>query len=96
MHKVCDHPVTRKMLEHRLRTSGFNASLELFSIMYHVPDLNNIRESDKIDPHAKGSLFVDLFNPLPVNGCIRGVCQRLPEPADVAAELPDVVGADLI
>jgi hypothetical protein len=56
--------------------------------------------SDAIDPHAKGSLVVDLHNPLPVNVCphsllIRGVCQ-LPEPADVAAELAVFIGADLI
>jgi hypothetical protein len=100
LHKVCDHPVARKILEHRLRTSGFNASLELFSIMYTGPYQHS---SHAIDPHAKGSLFVDLHNPLPLNVCppgnvvIRGKCHgKQPEPAVVAAELADFVGADLI
>ena len=97
LHKVCDHPVARKILEHRLRTSGFNASLELFSIMYTGPYQHS---SHAIDPHAKGSLFVDLHNPLPLNECppgnvvIRGKCHG--KPADVEAELADFVGADLI
>ena len=79
LHKVLDHELAHKILLYRLRRSGFNASIEYFSITYQRRDQGRRPPDD-----VKGSLFVDLHDPLPLNMS-----------ADVAAEMAEFVGADL-